>query len=105
MIALLIVAAAANPVGDRMFAARDTYKACVLSETLTFGSSNQEPADTVLRAVRSRCEPQWANLQLAFPGGVGGGYETMRVQTLEAWRRQAEDAAIAALLEARPHRP
>jgi hypothetical protein len=108
MFTILLLAAAAqtNPVADHMFAARDAYRTCVTTQTVRLGAGNQETAETVLRAVRSLCAPQWDSLLVAFPGAeLGGSAADMHDSVTSAWRRQAEDAAVAALLEARARRP
>jgi hypothetical protein len=79
-----------------------SYRNCVTSQAVRLGGRNTETADTILRAVRSICEPQWRELSASAGGGLG-------VPAVESallrWRTEAEDAAVAALLEARAKRP
>ena len=101
MFLLAAALAASNPMP-----AHDAYQSCIVDQAVRLGSSNAETADTILRAVRSVCEPQWAALQQAMPGGTGvASWEQIRAGTLANWRTEAENAAVAALLEARAKRP
>lgn len=89
-------------VAAGMDTAKATYEQCVTSEAVRLGSGNQESADTILRAVRFKCEPAWRQLQLTFPTAAGIPIaERARSSALAKWRNDAEGAAITALLEAR----
>lgn len=78
------------------------YEQCVVAQTVTLGAANQESADTILRAVRFKCEPAWQQLTDSFPSGSGVPIaEQARSDALAKWRSDAEGAAIIALLEAR----
>lgn len=82
--------------------ALDDYRKCTIEQAVQLGSSNAETADTIIRAVRSICKPQWVALNNA--AGVGLGVKAIDEAVLN-WRTDAENAAVAALLQARSKRP
>jgi hypothetical protein len=82
-----------SPVTQRLAAAHGAYDQCVQAQTLALGDSNQETADTILTAVRARCNPQWMSLVNAWP--------IPDWQALSGWRQDSEGRAIGALLDAR----
>jgi hypothetical protein len=98
MIALLLLAAAQSPAAN-VEAAHAAYDRCVQQQTLELGAANQESADTILRAVRVRCNPQFMALVASFPG------TTARSPEMVGWQNDSEGRAIAALLEARAKAP
>ena len=101
----MIIMAAALAAGSDILAVRENYSNCVKAQTVRLGAQNAESADTILRAVSSVCQSQWIAVEMAFPGGTGVAIaEQARANALRLWRSQAENAAIAALLEARATR-
>jgi hypothetical protein len=82
--------------------AKAAYEHCMTAEAVHLGAGNQESADTILRAVRFKCEPAWQQLAATFPdaGGIPIAVQA-RSRALAKWRVDAEGAATAALLEAR----
>lgn len=97
MFALLIAAAAASSIPQAL----DDFRRCTIDQAVQLGASNGETADTIVRAVRSVCAPKWLSLKSA--AGVGLGVPTIDAMVLD-WRTDAENAAIAALLQARAKR-
>lgn len=98
IILLAMQIASADPFDQ----AKAAYEQCVRTEAVRLGSGNNESADTILRAVRFKCEPAWLQLQAAFPSGTGVfAAERARSSALAKWHSEAEGAAIAALLDAR----
>jgi hypothetical protein len=85
--------------------AKAAYEQCVTAEAVRLGAGNQESADTILRAVRFKCDPAWQQLVSAFPdaGGIPIAVQA-RSRALTKWRTDAEGAATAALLESRVKR-
>lgn len=75
---------------------------CYRANVLRLGASNSETADTLLRGVRSICQPFEDRLTVLFvPEIQGRQYVAGRVA---GFRSEAEDKAITALLEARANR-
>ena len=72
---------------------------CYRSNVLRLGAGNTETADTLLRGVRSICEPLEARLTNLYVPEIQGKIVVARQVTLD--RRQAEDKAVTALLEQR----
>ena len=102
----MIILAAMLAASSDILQVRDAYANCVKTQAVRLGAGNTESADTILRAVSSICQPQWIALEMAFPGETGVAIaEEGRARALRNWRSQAEDAAIAALLEARVKQP
>lgn len=105
MVSVYVIALIQAATGAGLDQAKSIYQNCVTAETVRLGQGNSESADTILRAVRFKCEPSWQALQASFPSGTGvRAAEMARVRVLEKWRGEAEGAAIAALLEARSTR-
>jgi hypothetical protein len=82
--------------------AKAAYEQCMTAEAVHLGAGNQESADTILRAVRFKCDPAWQQLSRGLsrrrrnsdrgPGSIARPDEVAH---------DAEGAATAALLEAR----
>jgi hypothetical protein len=93
---------AALQLAAGMDQAKAAYQQCMVTEAIHLGADNQESADTILRAVRFRCDPTWQQLSASFPGGTGVFIaEQARTRALVKWRSDAEGAAVSALLDAR----
>lgn len=99
MIAVLLLAAAG------FLDTKQAYDNCARTEAVRLGSTNSETADTILRAVRSKCAPQWVALETVYPAVGLPDIDAERARSLVLWRSQAEDAAVAALLESRRKSP
>lgn len=97
MFAFLIAVTAANSIPQAL----EDFRSCTINQAVQLGASNSETADTIMRAVRSACAPQWVSLKSA--AGVGLGIATIDGMVLD-WRTDAENAAVAALLQARAKR-
>jgi hypothetical protein len=97
MLAFFVAAAAATSIPQAL----EDFRSCTTNQAVQLGASNSETADTIIRAVRSVCAPQWVSLKSA--AGVGLGVATIDGIVLD-WRTDAENAAIAALLQARAKR-
>jgi hypothetical protein len=90
---------------DPLDQAKAAYEQCVTAEAVHLGADNQESADTILRAVRFKCEPEWQQLAATFPSGTGVFIaEQARSRALAKWHSDAEGAAVAALLSVRLQR-
>jgi len=76
-------------------AAQAAYQTCETTEAVRLGKGNTESADTILRAVRSNCGPQWNAYLESWPGVPG------EEGPQQATRQSTEDSAVAALLNAR----
>ena len=97
MFAFVVAAAAAGSIPQAL----EDFRSCTIDQAVQLGASNAETADTIIRAVRSVCAAKWASLESA--AGVGLGVATIDGMVLD-WRTDAENAAIAALLQARAKR-
>ena len=94
----MIVFFGAALAASTLIGSLESYRSCTSGTTIRLGSANAESADTIIRAARSICKPQWETLQRT--AGVGLGVPAIDAQAGK-WRTDAEDSAIAALLEAR----
>lgn len=63
----IILALAATDLGSQ----RTAYQQCVVTQAVALGAGNQESADTILRAVRFKCDAAWQQLETSFPTGSG----------------------------------
>lgn len=97
--ALLLAAASPQDTMADIRSARETYRQCVISETVRLGSANNESAETILTAVGSACREHEEAMRQAY---ARAPISELRVASLVQRDRQlaAQDAA-AALLAAR----
>lgn len=72
---------------------------CLREHVVTLGRGNTETADTLLRAARSLCSDHLDALQHDYEAGYPTRYELARAMRQD--QETAENAAVAALLEAR----
>lgn len=86
---------------ERVTQARATLSTCFRDNLVSLGARNAESADTLLRAARSMCEPADRELQASYDGIYAPRY--LMERGLREDRASAENAATAALLEARTH--
>lgn len=82
--------------------ARANLSECYRSNVLRLGAGNSESADTLLRGVRSICEPFESRLNTLYAPEIVG--KAAAAAAVGRDRAKAEGAAIAALLEARASR-
>lgn len=97
--ALLLAAATPQDVMADIRSTRETYRECVISETVRIGSANKETAETVLTAVASACREHEEAMRQAY---ARAPISELRVASLIQRDRQlAAQDATAALLAAR----
>lgn len=97
--ALLLSAANPQAVMADIRSTRETYRQCVISETVRLGSANSETAETVLTAVASACREQEEAMRRAY---AQAPISDIRAASLIQRDRQlAAQDATAALLAAR----
>lgn len=101
--ALLLAAALAG--SSPIIELKSAYEDCVKTQTVRLGVGNTETSETILHAVRSVCQPQWLALHQAQPAVGIPWIDADGENMLNHIRANAEDAAVAALLEARSKRP
>lgn len=79
--------------------ARSAYLKCVKDEAVRLGKANSESADTILRAVGSRCAEFEITLADAYRAAPLPASHHARLMVRD--RTQAEEDGVAALLDAR----
>lgn len=102
---MLLLAAVLLAGSSPILKLKSAYEDCVKTQTVRLGAGNTETAETILHAVRSVCQPQWVALHQAQPAVGIAWIDADSENMLNHIRANAEDAALAALLEARSKRP